>query len=96
MSFFASLAAFFSKIIFWCLGFLIAVFILFVSTFYVVPVTTGLPLDTHKYISQTVERIEGQGNYTHAGDTEDKTTLSENIISEIDKAADNLIKWINQ
>ena len=98
MSFLKGLFHLFEKVIFWCLGFLIAGCIFFVAVFYVAPVTTGIPLDFDKYIVQTQQRIHEKAPYTVITTVPEtnETPLIESIIQEIDKSADNLIKWINQ
>ena len=86
-------------VVFACLGFLIAGFIFFVLTFYIAPAVTGIPLDSEKYFSQAAVRPqENQTRVTIERPAVDENTipLTDSIIGEIDNAADNLIKWINQ
>lgn len=86
-------------IVFGCLGFLIAGFIFFVLTFYIAPAVTGIPLDPSKYTVQTTahaEEIPRRVVVEQPIVDENTVPLTESIIGEIDKAADNLIKWINQ
>ena len=86
-------------IIFNCLGFLIAGYIFFVLTFYIAPLATGIQMDSDKYFVQASARLQDRTTHIaveRPGIDENTTTLTESIIGEIDKAADNLIKWINQ
>lgn len=92
-------------IIAWCLGFLLASALFAALIFYVIPFFFGIPLDKDKYITQTSMRIaENKKRIIVAIEEEipepivieETRPLSDTIIESIDKAADNLIRWINE
>ena len=91
--------------VFWSLGFFIAGVIFFVSTFYVVPASTGIQLDRDKYISRVTQQIEANRikQYGTVADTtagpaasSDKMAeLIERLLIAIDKGTEDIIRWIN-
>ncbi|MDR3348297.1 MAG: hypothetical protein LBO03_01610 [Acidaminococcales bacterium] len=83
----------------WCVGFLLTGCFFAALIFYVVPFFFGIPLDSDKYIAQTSLRIAENKKHDTTPEPviiEDARPLSETIADSIDKAADNLIKWINE
>lgn len=94
--------------VFWSLGFFIAGVIFFVSTFYVVPASTGIPLDRDKYISRVMQQLAANktrqqeiiGVTANTADTDtssDKMAeLIDRTLTAIDKGTDDIIRWINR
>ncbi|MDR2007243.1 MAG: hypothetical protein LBP78_08410 [Acidaminococcales bacterium] len=84
----------------WCVGFLLTGCLFATLIFYIIPFFSGIPLNADKYISKTFARIDESKKYTEEPPEpviiEESRPLSETIIESIDKAADNLIHWINE
>ena len=91
--------------VFWSLGFLVAGVIFFVSTFYVVPASTGIQLDRDKYISRVTQQLEinrmrqyGITDGTTAGPAASSDKMAElldRVLTAIDKGTEDIIRWIN-